>query len=84
MLNKEELFERVEDFQRWANQRVNTDFWQALFGFLCQMIYHGGACIEYNGKVYWVKTTMDAIKLLLDIYRDEICKKEGGGASKSL
>ncbi len=26
----------------------------------------------------------DAIKLLLDIYRDEICKEAGSGATKSL
>jgi hypothetical protein len=68
MLKVEELFEKAEDFQRWAKHRVDIDIWQALYGVLCEMIYHGGVNVEYNGKVYWVRTTMDAIKLLLDIY----------------
>ncbi len=84
MLKAEELFERAEVFQRWAKQRVDIDIWQALFGVLCEMIHHGGVSVEYNGKVYWVRTTMDAIKLLLDIYRGEVCKKAGSGATKSL
>ncbi len=83
MLKAEELFERAEVYQRWAKQWVDLDFWQTLYGVLCQMVYNGGVSIEYNGKVYWVRMTMDAIKLLLDIYKDEICKEAGSGANRS-
>ncbi len=84
MLKAEELFERIEAYQNWARQWVELDFWQALYGILFEIACRGGANIEYNGKVYSLRTSMDAIKLLLDIYRDEICKEAGSGATKSL
>jgi hypothetical protein len=72
MLNKEDLFERAKTYQE--ESLLNPDFWQALYAVLDEIVYYGGADIEYNGRVYRVKTDFDAIKLLLDIYRDEICK----------
>jgi hypothetical protein len=75
MLNKEELFERAKRHQEWANQLHETDFWQALYRVLDEIVYYGGVDIEYGGKIYRVRTDADAIKLLLDIYRDEICKQ---------
>jgi hypothetical protein len=72
MLNKEELFERAEEYQK--KSLLNPDFWQSLYVVLDEIVYYGGADIEYNGKTYRVRTDLDAIKLLLDIYRDEICK----------
>jgi hypothetical protein len=72
MLNKEELFRMAEEYQK--ESILNPDFWQSLYAVLDEIVYYGGADIEYNGSVYRVKTDFDAIKLLLDIYRDEICK----------
>lgn len=82
MLKVEELFERARRHQEWVLREI--DFWQALYEVLDEIVYYGGADIEYCGKVYRVRTDTDAVKLLLDIYRDEICKEAGRGATKSL
>jgi len=68
MLNKEDLFERAKTYQE--ESLLNPDFWQALYAVLDEIVYYGGADIEYNGSVYRVKTDFDAIRLLLDIYRE--------------
>ena len=82
MLKAEELFERAKAYQK--ESLLNPDFWQSLYAVLDEIVYYGGADIEYGGEIYRVRTDMDAIKLLLDIYRDKICKGEGSGATKSL
>jgi hypothetical protein len=82
MLNKEDLFERAKTYQE--ESLLNPDFWQSLYAVLDEIVYYGGADIEYNGRVYMVRTDFDAIKLLLGIYRDEICKKEESSEAKSL
>jgi len=74
MLKVEELFERAKEYQEWANQWREVDFWQALYGVLDEIVYYGGAEIEYSGEIHRVRTKMDAIKLLLEIYRNEVCK----------
>ncbi len=81
MLKAEELFERAKAYQK--ESLLNPDFWQSLYAVLDEIVYYGGADIEYNGKVYRVRTDTDAIKLLLDIYRGEVCKGEGSGATRS-
>jgi len=82
MLKAEELFRRAEEYQR--ESILNPDFWQSLYAVLDEIVYYGGADIEYNGSVYRVKTDFDAIKLLLDIYRDEICREERISEAKGL
>jgi len=76
MLKAEELFERAKEYKE--KSLLNPDFWQSLYAVLDEIVYYSGADIEYSGKVYRVRTDFDAIKLLLDIYKDEICKREKG------
>jgi hypothetical protein len=80
MLKVEELFERVKAHQEWASQWDEIDFWQALYEVLDEIVYYGGADIECCGEIYRVRTDTDAVKLLLDLYRNEICEKEKGNA----
>jgi len=75
MIKAEEIFRRAEEYQRESLLNPVPDFWQSLYAVLDEIVYYGGADIEYNGKVYRVRIDLDAIKLLLDIYRDEICKE---------
>jgi len=65
MITAEELFKRVEEYQRRFEY---NNFWQALWAVLDTIVYYGGAFIEFNGKVYKITTSDDAILLLLDIY----------------
>jgi hypothetical protein len=62
----QELFERAKEHQRTSLFDINI--WQALWAILDEIIYYGGAYIEFNGKVYKIITDDDAITLLLDIY----------------
>ena len=64
MITAEELFKRVEEYQR----RFGDNFWHALWAVLDTIVYYGGAHIEFNGKIYTIKTDYDAISLLLEIY----------------
>jgi hypothetical protein len=65
MITSEELFRRVEEYQRRFGY---NNFWQSLWAVLDTIVYYGGAHIEFNGKVYKIITDCDAIMLLLDIY----------------
>jgi hypothetical protein len=74
MLKVEEIFERARKHQEWVRQWDEIDFWQALYEVLDEIVYYGGEDVEYCGEVYRVRTDRDAVKLMLDIYRNEICK----------
>jgi hypothetical protein len=73
VMKAEELFERAKAHQEWVNNWSEIDFWQALYEVLDEIVYYGGADIEYGGEIYRVRTGTDAVKLLLDIYRKEAC-----------
>ena len=66
MITTEELFKKAKEHQRGDLRKIN--FWQALWFTLDEIIYYGGAHIEFDGKVYKITTTADAISLLLEIY----------------
>jgi hypothetical protein len=68
MITAEELFEKAKEHQRRFGDLREINFWQALWAVLDAFIYYGGGFVEFNGKVYKIKTDDDAIMLLLDIY----------------
>jgi hypothetical protein len=68
MIAAEELFRRTKEHQRRFGDLREINFWQALWAVLDEIVYYGGAFIEFNGKVYKITISDDAIMLLLDIY----------------
>ncbi len=74
MLKVEELFERAKKYQKWVLRDIS--FFEALYEVLMEIVYYGGADIEYGGEIYRVRTDTNAVRLILDIYRDAICMKE--------
>ena len=66
MVTTEELFRRAKKHQQSSLRKIN--FWQALWAILDEIVYYGGAHIEFDGKIYTIKTDYDAISLLLEIY----------------
>jgi hypothetical protein len=66
MITAEELFKKAREYQRSCFSKIN--FWQALWVQLDEIVYYGGARIEFDGKIYVIKSYYDAISFLLEIY----------------
>jgi hypothetical protein len=64
MIKTEELFERAKALQ----EKLNLNFWIALWITLEKIQYYGGADIQFNEKIYKLRTKEDAIMLFIQIY----------------
>ncbi len=74
MITVEELFNKAREFQK--NSLFEIDLWQAIWAILDEYIYYGGVDILHpSGKVYRIRIDYDAIRLILDLYREYL--KEG-------